>query len=219
MGRSMTESMEGRNGHSESGPETGLTPEKRWVRMLTEYFQEYDIKLPENPKILNIGCGNNVKWNYLAVALYLMKQGLGAPGYVAVDVREEAFADARKILDGMVLFVAGDARNLTDFLSDTFQLALFEHPNLSTSPEGPRIWRKIFRETARLLDMKGALILTSFLLQDHLPAQAALEGSQYDILYSGKNRYPGKIFDTAPNGESFQFDEYILIAKRRHSAL
>ncbi len=214
----MTESMEGRNGRRESESETSLTPDKRWVSMFTEYFLEYDIRLPENPKILNIGCGNNVKWNYLAVAFYMMQQGLGMPTYVAVDVKEEAFADAKKILDGIIRFVAGDARNLTDFLVDTFHLALFEHPNFTTSPDGPKTWRKIFEETARLLDRKGALMVTSFWLKDHLPAQAALERTQYDIIYSGKNRYPGKIFDTGPGGESFQFDKYMIIAKRCPSA-
>ena len=78
---------------------TGLTPDKRWVRMLTSYFLEYDIGLPANPNVLNVGCGNNVKWNYLAVAFYLADQGLGTPHYVAIDQEKEAFADAKEILD------------------------------------------------------------------------------------------------------------------------
>lgn len=214
MKRSMTESKKDDNTPRESVSVTGLTPDKRWVRMLTEYFLEYDIRLPVNPHVLNIGCGNNVKWNYLAVAFYLANQGLGLPYYVAVDQKEEAFANAKEILDGVIRFVACDARNLTDFLKDTFQLVVFEHPNLTTARDGPKIWRKIFQETANVMDEKGTAIVTSFWLNDHVPAQAAMERAAYDITYSGRNRYPGKTYDTASNGESLQFDKYIIIAKR-----
>ena len=211
---SMSENTKDHNIQRESEFVTGLTPDKRWVRMLTGYFLEYDIRLPANPNVLNVGCGNNVKWNYLAVAFYLADRGLGIPNYVAVDQKEEAFADAKEILDGVIRFLGCDARNLTDFLTETFHLAVFEHPNLTTSPDGPRIWRNIFQETAKLMDEKGAAIVTSFWLNDHLPAQVALERSHYDIVFSGRNRYPGKVFDTAANGESFQFDKYIIVARR-----
>jgi hypothetical protein len=193
---------------------TGLTPDKRWVRMLSSYFLEYDIGLPANPNVLNVGCGNNVKWNYLAMAFYLADQGLGIPHYVAIDQEEEAFAEAKAILDGLVRFIACDARNLTDFLTETFHLVVFEHPNLTTSPDGPRIWKNVFQETANLMAEKGAAIVTSFWLNDHLTAQVALERSHYDIVFSGRNRYPGKVFDTTANGESFQFDKYMIIARR-----
>jgi hypothetical protein len=213
---SMTEDTKDHHIPRESEQMTGLTPDKRWVRMLSEYFLEYNIRLPANPNILNVGCGNNVKWNYLAMAFYLADQSLGIPHYVAVDQKEEAFDDARVILDGVIRFIACDARKLTDFITETFHLVVFEHPNLTTSPKGPRIWQNVFQETAKLMDEKGVAIVTSFWLNDHLPAQAALERSHYDIVFSGKNKYPGKVFDTSANGESFQFDKYMIIAKRRH---
>lgn len=189
-----------------------LSPDQRWLRMFQEYLPKGNITLPKNPRILNIGCGNNVTWNYLGMALFLARQGLGVPHYVGVDKEEEAFADARKKLAGLVGFVVGDARRLRDFLSDQYHLAVFEHPNLSTSPEGPRTWREIFVETAKLLHRKGGVILTSFWLNDHIPAQVALEHAGYPIRYSGTNRFPGKPFDTASNGEVLRFDQYITIA-------
>lgn len=198
----------------EPEPGKNLTPDLRWIKMFNEYLQECYIKLPANPNVLNVGCGNNVKWNYLAMAFFLANQGLGAPNYVAVDEKEENFADAKKILDGVVRFLACDARKLTSFLTETFDLVLFEHPNLTTSPEGPRIWKNIFRETGKLLDEKGAAIITSFWLNDHIPVQAALEESQYDIVFSGTNMYPGKVFDTGVNGEVCQFDKYVITARR-----
>jgi hypothetical protein len=155
-----------------------------------------------------------VKWNYLAVTLYLGAHGLGAPRYVAVDVREEAFAGARRALGDLVRFVACDARNLSRFVTGTYSLALFGHPDLASSPEGPRIWRRIFEETTQLLDARGALILTSFSLNDHIPAQVALERAGYKILHSGTNAYPGRQFDTAGNGEPLLYDKYILIARK-----
>ena len=171
-----------------SPAEKNLTPDKRWVSMFTRYFGEYAIGMPKNPSVLNVGCGNNVKWNYLAVAFYLANQGLGVPNYVAVDEKAEAFADAKEILDGVIRFLACDAQHLTDFLTETFHLVVFEHPNLTTSPEGPRIWRNIFQETAKLMDEKGVAVVTSFWLNDHMPAQAALDRSHYDIVFSGRNR-------------------------------
>lgn len=198
--------------------ETGNTPEIRWVKMLSEYLPKCGLKLCENPSVLNIGCGNNVKWNYLGVTLYLANQGLGLPNYVGVDVEEEAFAKAKEALDGLVNFVAGDAQNLTDFLAGSYQLAIFEHPTLATSPDGPKVWQRIFRETAKLLDANGAVVLTSFWLNDHMPAQEALERAAYDIIYNGTNKFPGKRFGTADNGEPLAFDKYIIVANKSPSA-
>jgi SAM-dependent methyltransferase len=183
--------------------------------MLTEYLGEHGIRFPEDPKILNIGCGNNVQWNFLAVTGYLLDLGLGPPHYVGVDLREEAFAQAKEHLAGLVHFVAADARQLSRHVEGPFHLIVVEHPNLSTSAEGPRIWRQVFEEAASLLAQDGALILTSFWLNDHIPAQVNIERAGYRLLFSGTNRYPGRTFDTLATGESLQADKYILIAAKR----
>ena len=190
-----------------------ITPDQRWMQMLQEYLPKGKLSLPQNPRVLNIGCGNNVTWNYLGVALFLARQGLGTPHYVGVDSKEKAFAKAREKLGGLVEFVVGDARHLTQYLSGLYHLAIFEHPNLSTSREGPRIWGKIFGETGKLLDRKGGVVLTSFWLNDHIPAQVTLERAGYHIAHSGTNRYPGRVFDTCSKGESLRFDKYITIAR------
>jgi hypothetical protein len=57
-------------------------------------------------------------------------------------------------------------------------------------------------------------VLTSFWVNDHIPAQVALERSGYRVLFSGTNKYPGRHFDTANNGEPLYIDKYILIAKK-----
>ncbi len=198
--------------------ETGYTPEIRWVKILREYLPKCGISLCENPSVLNVGCGNNVKWNYLGVTLYLADQGLGMPNYVGVDKEEGAFAEAKEALEGLVSFVAGDAQKLTDFLTGTYQLAILEHPNFTTSPKGSKVWQKILHETAKLLDVNGAIILTSFWLNDHMPALVAVERAGYDVVYNGRNKFPGKRFDTAENGEPLEFDKYIIVAKKGASA-
>jgi hypothetical protein len=198
--------------------ETGYTPEIRWVKMLREYLPKYGITLCKNPGVLNIGCGNNVKWNYLGVTLYLADQGLGMPKYVGVDMEEGAFAGAKQALDGLVSFVAGDAQRLTDFLAGTYQLAILEHPNFTTSPKRSKVWQKILRETAKLLDVNGAIILTSFWLNDHMPALVAVERAGYNIVYNGRNKFHGKRFDTDENGEPLELDKYIIVAKKGTSA-
>jgi len=195
-------------------PESKESPDQRWVMMLKEYLPKYGITLPENPHVLNIGCGNSVKWNYLAVTFYLASQGLGMPHYVGLDIQEDAFADAKKALDGLVHFVSGDARQLTDLVTGKYQLVVVEHPNLTTSRQGPKTWRKILEETAEVLDDHGGVILTSFWLNDHLPAQVALERAGFRILFSGRNKYSGKEFDRASNGEALEFDKYVIIAKK-----
>jgi hypothetical protein len=189
-------------------------PDERWVRMFEEYLPRYGILLPENPNVLNIGCGNSVTWNYLALTFYLASQGLGMPRYVGIDVEEAAFADAKKALKGLVQFVSGDAQHLTDFVTGRYELIVVEHPNLTTSPKGPRIWRRIFEETATVLDDKGGLILTSFWLNDHIPAQLALERAGFHVLFSGRNKYAGKTFDRAANDEELAYDKYVLLAKK-----
>jgi SAM-dependent methyltransferase len=183
--------------------------------MLEEYLLPNGIRLPGNPNVLNIGCGNSVTWNYLAVTFYLASRGLGMPHYVGLDRQEEAFADAKKALEGLVYFVKGDAQRLTDLVTGRFELIVVEHPNLTTSPQGPTIWRRIFEQTAKVLDNDGGVILTSFWVNDHIPAQVALERAGFRILFSGRNKYPGKTFDRAGNGETPAFDKYVLVARKK----
>jgi hypothetical protein len=196
---------------SRTGQQEG--PEQRWVNILTEYLPKCGMRFLEKPNVLNIGCGNNVKWNYLAVAIYVARQGLGLPFYVGVDLKKEPLAQAKQALGELANFVVGDARNLTRFLRGTYQLALFEHPDISTSPEGPETWRRIFRETAQLMDRSGCIILTSFWLNDIIPAKMALERTRYNLVYSGGNKFPGKQFDAGRDGEPLRFDQYIIVAK------
>jgi hypothetical protein len=191
------------------------TPDRRWTAMLAEYIGRHKICLPESPRVLNIGCGNNVKWNYLGVTGYLLGLGLGLPHYVGVDLSEEVFDQAKEALAGLVHFIAGDARHLTGFVEGPFHLIIVEHPNLTTSPEGPKVWRQVFEEAAALLAQEGALILTSFWLNDHIPAQVALEKAGFRLLFSGTNRYPGRSFDTLDTGETLEQDKYILIASKK----
>jgi hypothetical protein len=191
------------------------TPDRRWAAMLDEYLGKCEVFVPPNPRVLNIGCGNNVQWNYLGVTAFLLGRGLGLPHYDAIDMEEKAFGLAKKALTGLVHFVAADARRLTRYLEGLFHLIIVEHPNLTTSPQGPGIWRLVFEEAALLLAQEGALILTSFWLNDHVPAQVALERAGYRLVFSGTNRYPGRTFDTLGTGESLQVDKYILIARKR----
>ncbi|MEJ2723237.1 MAG: class I SAM-dependent methyltransferase [Deltaproteobacteria bacterium] len=192
-------------------------PDERWVMMLKEYLLPYGIRLTENPNILNIGCGNSVTWNYLALTFYLADLDLGKPNYTGIDVEEAAFDEAKKALEGLVHFVRGDAQHLMDLVTGPYELIVVEHPNLTTSRQGPKIWRRIFEETAKVLDDDGGLILTSFWLNDHIPAQVALGRAGFRVLFSGRNKYPGKTFDRAQNGERLAFDKYVLIAKKGNS--
>lgn len=197
---------------TDPGPQS--TPDRLWANTLSEYLPRYNISLGKNPRILNIGCGKNVTWNFLGVIFYLASQDLGFPDYVGVDVTEEAFEEGKSVLADLVTFVPCDARDLGIHVKGPFHLVIVEHPNLSTSPEGPRVWRKIFQEARELLDEKGVLILTSFWLNDHIPAQIALERCDYRILYSGKNQFPGRQFDTSSSGEPLIMGKYILLARK-----
>lgn len=200
---------------NEKEPAPGLwTPDKRWAAMLAEYLGRHGICPPENPRILNIGCGKNVTWNYLGVTGFLLGRGLGLPDYVGVDLNEESFGPAKDALAGLVRFITADARELTRHLKGPFHIIVIEHPNLTTSRQGPKDWRRIFEQASALLDQEGALVLTSFWLNDHIPAQVALERAGYRLLFSGTNQYPGRSFDTLDTGDTLQVDKYILIARK-----
>lgn len=189
-------------------------PDIRWARILKDYFQEFGLSLPYNPAIINVGCGENVKWNYLGLVLYLSLEGLGRPFYLGVDRNEKALRGAWNSMRGLVHLVVGDAVFLSSMLKNSYDLAIFEHPDISTSPDGARKWRKIFKQTKHILKSGGYLLLTSFWLNDHVPATYNIEREGFSILHNGKNRYPGRQFDRASTGEELIYDKYILIAKR-----
>ena len=191
--------------------------DERWIRILDKYLGELGIQLPGYPSVLDIGCGNNATWNYLALVGYLGAKGLGVPKYVGVDIAEEAFSRAREALKGLAQFVACDARQLSRHLEGPFHLVFCQHPPLTTSRQAPHIWKSIFEEVALLLDPRGCMVLTSFWLNDHIPAQVSVKKAGLDILYSGKNLFPGKVFDRSNNGEKLQYDKYILVARKERS--
>jgi len=193
------------------------TPDRRWSKILGEYLSRFGIVVPESPAVLDIGCGNNAIWNYLALISYLSERALGFPQYVGVDMYEEAFSKAREGLEGLATFIACDARELSRHVEGPFHLILCQHPPLTTSKEGPRIWQAVFEEAARVLDPEGCFVLTSFWVNDHIPAQVAVQKAGLEILYSGKNAYPGKIFDKGSDGEDLQYDKYILLARKPRS--
>ena len=193
------------------------TPDQRWIMILNKYLGELGIELPEFPTVIDIGCGNNATWTYLALVGYLGARYLGVPRFIGIDLSEERFAKAKEALEGLAEFVACDARQLTSYVERPANLILCQHPPLTTSRQAPHIWKSIFEEVALLLDPQGCMVLTSFWLNDHIPAQVSVKKAGLDILYSGKNSFPGKVFDQSNNGEKLQYDKYILVARKARS--
>ena len=193
------------------------TPDQRWILILDKFLGDFGIELPEFPSVLDIGCGNNATWNYLALVGYLCPKSLGVPKYTGIDLSEEAFAKAKEALKGLAHFISCDARQLERHVDGPFHLIFCQHPPLTISRDGPKIWKAIFEQVAGLLDPQGCMILTSFWLNDHIPAQMSVKKAGLDILHSGKNPFPGRIFDRSEDGEEFQYDKYILLARRARS--
>lgn len=190
------------------------SPGVRWFNILAEYLPKGGVRLSENPRIINIGCGNRVVWNFFGVCLFLESAGLGLPRYTGVDILPENFAHAKERLNKRVDFIVADAQTLSKQVNGPFDLAVIQHPDISVSPEAPRKWRNIFYETYQLLSENGALILTTFWLNDHLPAQLALQRTGFTISHSQPNQFPGQQFDTSSKGEPLIMDKYILLATK-----
>ncbi|RLB37775.1 MAG: hypothetical protein DRH12_13855 [Deltaproteobacteria bacterium] len=199
--------------------ETGIfsSPDQRWIRILDKYLGEFGIALPEFPSVLDVACGNNATWNYLALVGYLGSKNLGVPRYVAIDVSEEAFAKAKEALQGLAHFISCDARDMRRYVEGPFHLVLCQHPPLTISKKGPKIWEEIFEEVSLILDPQGCMVLTSFWLNDHIPAQICVKKAGLEILYSGKNAFGGKIFDRSEDGEELRYDKYVLVARKARS--
>ena len=193
------------------------SPDQRWTMILNKYLGKLGIELPQFPTVVDVGCGNNATWNYLALVEYLRIKNLGVPKFVGVDINEEAFSKARETLADLAQFVACDATHLTRYVEGPAHLVLCQHPPLTISKDGPRIWRAVFQEIAKLLDPQGCLLLTSFWLNDHIPASVSVKRAGLDVVHNGSNEFPGKVFDQSDSGEQLQYDKYILIARRARS--
>ncbi len=188
----------------------------RWFKIFSEYLPKGNIRLSENPKAVNVGCGSRVVWNFAGFCFFSISRGLGLPRYVGVDIKPEKLSFEKPALNkiGGADLIAADARKLSRYIKEQFDLAIIEHPDFTISPDAPKNWQKVLEEIYKLLTETGGLILTTFWLQDHFPAQVALKRMDFTIFHSGTNKYPGKQFDTSSEGEPLLLDKYIILAAK-----
>ena len=188
------------------------SPELRLFKIFNEYIDLDDIPC-KYLNILDIGCGRNAKWSYLALNLYLSMKERYINRYVGIDIDLKMLVPEKVILGELAYLIVADAESLSRLLKDTYHLAIMGHPPISTDRERGK-WKKIFHEIYRVLKRGAFLILTSFWLPDLIPSIYLLERSGFLIIHKGRNRFPGNQFDISDDGEELIEDKYIVVAKK-----
>ena len=188
------------------------SPELRLFKIFNEYIDLDDIPC-KCLNILDIGCGRNAKWSYLALNLYLSMKERYINRYVGIDLNLKMLVPEKVILGELAYLIVADAESLSRLLKDTYHLAIMGHPPISTDRERGK-WKKIFHEIYRVLKRGAFLILTSFWLPDLIPSIYLLERSGFLIIHKGRNRFPGNQFDISDDGEELIEDKYIVVAKK-----
>lgn len=188
------------------------SPELRWFKIFNEYIDLDNIPY-KCLNILDIGCGRNAKWIYLALNLYLSEKERYINRYVGIDIDLKALVPEKGILGELAHLIVADAESLSRLLKDTYHLVVMGHPPISTYRERGK-WKKIFHEIYKVLNRKAFLILTSFWIPDLIPSIYLLERSGFLIIHKGRNRYPGNQFDISDDGERLIEDKYIVVARK-----
>ena len=94
------------------------SPELRLFKIFNEYIDLDDIPC-KCLNILDIGCGRNAKWSYLALNLYLSMKERYINRYVGIDIDLKMLVPEKVILGELAYLIVADAESLSRLLKDT----------------------------------------------------------------------------------------------------
>ncbi|MBI2448744.1 methyltransferase domain-containing protein [Candidatus Pacearchaeota archaeon] len=166
-------------------------------------LEEYLLKpKPENPRILNLGCGTCLETSVLIDFF-----GVGS-SITGIDRDKEKINRAKNYhIYENIDFIAGDIQYLTDFIAGYFDIIIARHPNLQESR-----WDIVFSEAYKLHKEGGILIATSFSAVEGKQVIRHIKNAGYNILASEENKFAIPI--TKYLGNRIANDGYIVIAQK-----
>ena len=195
---------------------------KAFRRMLETYVPQTSYSVPQNPKILNLGCG--ICYEAFVLSSYFGNQPDGFSSkdvlVVGIDIDEKEIERAKdhykspdfseKITKWVeppnYKFIHGDARRLRELVDDEFDVVVARHPNVAEIQDD---WYKIFKESYEIMKPEGFLIATSFSDIEHGMLEELIKKVGYKIALSSSNLHA-----IPTDHKDVSIDRKVLLARK-----
>ncbi len=194
-------------------------------KMLKTYVPMTGFKVPENPRILNLGCG--LCHEAIVLSGYFGGKPFGFDSkdvfVVGIDINEKKIEGARKSYssiefeDGKIKyhprenyqFICGDAIRLRDLVDGEFDIVVARHPNLIDQKD---VWIMIFEEANMMTKDKGLFIGSSFTDFEHAYLRECISDAEYFQCLDVKNIHSLYSENLSPHETSY--DRNVLFARK-----
>jgi len=194
---------------------------KAFRQMLETYVPQVGYSAPQNPRILNLGCG--VCYEALVLSSYFGNRPNGFDSedvfVVGIDIDEKKIERARNeylepdfsekitklVEQPNYRFIPGDARKLKELVEGEFDIIVARHPNVAEIPD---TWQTIFGESYKLMRLSGLFIATSFSDIEHKMLEEQIQKAGYKIALSVSNMYA-----IPTSHEKVSIDRNVLLAR------
>ena len=162
--------------------------------MLTYYVPLTEFKIPEDVRILNLGCGvcreaevlkdyfgNNGNFKMIGIDRWLNQIISAKERWI----NENEFF--KNTVDSIPYeFIHGDATELTDLVQGEFDIIISRHPNIRQFPYN---WSNIYTEAYSVTKPGGLFIATEYSVDEFMILKTAVERVGYITLVSGRNKF------------------------------
>lgn len=171
-------------------------------KMLETYVPQLNYSIPQQPRILNLGCGRCYETLVLNEYFSGKSEGFDSENtfLVGIDINVKEIERAKqeytradfseKVIKFVekpnYRFVHGDARNLRELVDGEFDVVVTRHPNVAEIPD---TWHTIFRESNSLMKPQGLFLATSFSDIEHEVLEEQVQKAGYKIALSTQNVY------------------------------
>ena len=195
---------------------------KAFRKMLETYVPQVGYSAPENPRILNLGCG--VCYEAFVLSSYFGGKPPGSDSeevlVVGIDIDKNSIERARELYlkpdfskeitkwvePPNYKFIHGDAKQLKSLVDGEFDIIVARHPNVAEIPD---TWYTIFRESNSLMRPDGLFLATSFSDIEHEMLEELIQKAGYKIALSTPN-----VHAIPTSHKEVSIDRKVLLARK-----
>jgi len=147
--------------------------DRRTYKLTLEHFLK-DYNLPQNPTILNVGCGQCREGK--VITDYFRSEMIG------IDINEDEIEKAKlNNPENHFKFITGDAKELTKYVNNQADIIIARHPNPFED------WKQIYKQCYKLTKPNGIIITSLHMNLEQQDIYSMIKKAGYKIQLQEEN--------------------------------